>query len=54
MAWLTQKEVAAELKVSVKTLRNWRRAGKLPFARLGHRTIRISDSVLVKLRKENS
>lgn len=32
---LTEKEVAAQLKVSPATVRRWRRSGKLPFVKLG-------------------
>lgn len=39
--YYTQRELSALLGVGMKTLQYWRRAGKLRFIRLGHRTIRI-------------
>lgn len=38
---LTEKEVAKRLKVTTRTLQNWRRAGHAPKAiKLGERTVR--------------
>lgn len=41
---MTTKEVAKFLRVSVETLADWRREGKLKSMRLNHRTVRISRS----------
>lgn len=38
---MTQEEVAKFLRVTVDTLADWRREGKLKSFRLNHRTVRI-------------
>lgn len=45
----TQKEVAKRLRLSLKTIQNWRRDGKLQAIVLGHRTVRISESEVQRL-----
>jgi excisionase family DNA binding protein len=50
---LTQSEVCALLGISVKTLQVWRRQGKVLFARLGYRTIRIRQSQVLQLVRES-
>lgn len=43
---LTAAEVAAELRLNLRTVRNMMRSGKLPYIDLGHRTKRIKRSAL--------
>jgi excisionase family DNA binding protein len=49
---MTEKEVAEFLNVPIHYLRKLRYAGKIPFMRLGHNTIRLNpDRVLEALSK---
>jgi excisionase family DNA binding protein len=50
---LTQAQVCAVFGVSVKTLQRWRRMGRISFARLGHRTIRIRQSQILQIVRES-
>ncbi|MBM7279305.1 helix-turn-helix domain-containing protein [Gordonia rubripertincta] len=47
--WLTPAEVAAELKINVRTIREWIRAGRLKAEQLGPRTTRIRRAALSEL-----
>jgi excisionase family DNA binding protein len=49
---LTQKEVAAMLRVSLKTVQLLRRNHRLPFERYGHRTVRVRESALAQFKQE--
>ena len=49
---LTQAEVGAVFGVSRKTIQRWRKLGRIPFARLGYRTIRIRQSEILNLVRE--
>jgi excisionase family DNA binding protein len=52
---LDERELATYLKVSVLKVRKLRYAGKLPFIRLGHKSIRFRlSSVLAALEKLES
>jgi excisionase family DNA binding protein len=48
---LTTKQVAELLQVATDTVRRWRYAGKIPFVRLGHRTVRYRREDVQKLSK---
>ena len=50
---LTQAEVSEVLGISAKTVQRWRKEGKLMFSRLGHRTVRIHQSEVLKLLRED-
>lgn len=50
---MTQREVAAELKVSIKTLQVWRREGRIKFMNWGYRTIRFSSSEIEKFKQRH-
>lgn len=50
---MTQKEVASELRVSLKTLQRLRREKRLPFLRWGYRTIRFSSAEVEKFKERN-
>jgi excisionase family DNA binding protein len=47
----TQKQVAAELQVCVKTLQRMRRSGQLRFIQWGHRSIRIREEEVERLKR---
>lgn len=51
---LTQSEVCRQLRVSPKTLQLLRRARRIDYMRLGHRTIRFTRAAVEKFMKENS
>ena len=46
---LTEREAAAFLHVCPRGLINWRNAGRVPFLRIGGRTIRYRRASLVAL-----
>jgi excisionase family DNA binding protein len=49
---LTDKEVAEKLHVSVRSVIDWRNSGKLPFLRIGGRSIRYrAESIAALLEK---
>jgi excisionase family DNA binding protein len=48
---LTQREVAQELRISLKTLQRFRQAGKLKFMNWGYRTIRFSSAEIEKFKQ---
>lgn len=50
---MTQREVAAELKVSIKTLQVWRREGRIKFMNWGYRTIRFSSAEIEKFKQQH-
>ena len=50
---LTQKEAAERLTISLQALRHLRRARKLNFFRLGHRTVRIAESEIERYLARN-
>ncbi len=41
--WETRRELAARLQVSVKTVDNWRKAGKIPALKVG-RSVRFDPA----------
>jgi excisionase family DNA binding protein len=43
---LTQRQVAKRCNVTVESVRKWRRAGRLQFINLGHRSVRIEEQEL--------
>jgi len=47
--FLTQQEVCQLLRISRKTLQEWRRRGRIKFYRFGHRTIRFRHSAVLAL-----
>ena len=47
--WLTTSEVMGLLNVSRSTLDNWRKQGRLPAYRVGHRAVRYKYSELKEL-----
>lgn len=49
---MTQKEVAQKLRISLKTLQVWRKQGRIPFYRWGHRTIRFSSAEVEKFEEQ--
>lgn len=51
---MTQREVAQELKVSIKTLQVWRREGRIKFMNWGYRTIRFSSSEIEKFKQKHT
>jgi excisionase family DNA binding protein len=48
----TMEEVAKELRVHEQTVRRWVKAGKIKVIRLGHRTVRITDEELKRIKRE--
>jgi excisionase family DNA binding protein len=42
--YLTQAEVCSRLRISPKTLQQYRKQGRIPFRNFGHRSIRIRES----------
>ncbi len=52
MATFTIRQVAAELQVSERTVKNWIKQGKLKVLRLGHRTVRITEEELERIKRE--
>lgn len=54
-AFYTEKEVAALLRVGVKTLRNWRSRGEGPrFRKIGKRCVRYARRDLVDFINESA
>jgi excisionase family DNA binding protein len=49
--FLTVKEAAELLRVSVPTIRRWIASGRLPGVRLGARTLRVRRSSLARARR---
>ncbi len=52
MATFTIQEVARELQVHEDTVRRWVRQGKVKVIRLGHRTVRITEEELKRIKLE--
>ena len=52
MPTFTIKQVADELQVSVRTVKNWIAQEKLKVIRLGHRTVRITEEELERIKRE--
>ena len=46
---LTDKEVAEKLHASLRTVIDWRNSGKLPFLRIGGRSIRYRPESITAL-----
>ncbi len=51
MSLLTQREVANDLRVSLKTLQRLRREGQIRFMKWGYRTIRYSSGEVEKFKE---
>jgi excisionase family DNA binding protein len=47
--WVTQKEAAAYLKVSIQTIRKWSAEGRLVKSRLSYRNARISSASIERM-----
>jgi excisionase family DNA binding protein len=45
---LSYDQMAAELGIPVRTLREWVYAGVLPYLKLGHRTVKFQRSRVLK------
>ena len=52
MPTYTIQEVAKELRVHERTVKRWAEAGKIKVIRLGHRTIRVTDEELNRIKRE--
>jgi excisionase family DNA binding protein len=54
-AFINRKELAAQLGVSDRTIRNWQNQGLVPAVRIGKRTVRfcLSDVTAFLKRKGN-
>ena len=52
MPTFTMAQVAEELQVNVKTVKRWVKAGKIKVIRLGHRTVRITEEELNRIKRE--
>lgn len=52
MPTYTVQEVADDLKVHVETVKRWIRAGKVKAIHLGHRTVRITEEELNRIKRE--
>lgn len=52
MPTYTLEEVAIELKVHKETVRRWIKQGKVKVLRLGHRTVRITEEELERIKRE--
>jgi excisionase family DNA binding protein len=52
MPTYTIEQVAKELQVHSETVRRWIRQGKLKVMRLGHRTVRITEEELERVKRE--
>lgn len=48
----TIKQIAVELQVSDRTVRRWIAQGKIKVLRLGHRTVRITEEELERIKRE--
>jgi excisionase family DNA binding protein len=49
---VNSKQLAAELGQSLRTIRSWTQTRRIPFLRLGHRTVLFSpEKVLLALEK---
>jgi DNA-binding transcriptional MerR regulator len=55
-ALLDEKDLALELKVTTRTIRNYRQEGLIPFIRIGKRTLRydLADVVAFLKRRGGS
>lgn len=51
---LTQKEVASQLGISIKTLQRLRQEGQVKFLAWGHRTIRFSSTEIERFLSSKS
>jgi excisionase family DNA binding protein len=51
---LTQKQAAERLGVSVEWLRHRRYSGEVRAVKLGHRSVRISEAEVARLRRKGS
>ena len=51
-ALLDEKDLALELKVTTRTLRNYRQAGRIPFIRIGKRTLRYDLADVINFLKK--
>jgi excisionase family DNA binding protein len=52
MPTYTILQLAKELQVSIPTVRRWIKAGKVNVLRLGHRTVRITDEELGRIKRD--
>lgn len=52
MPTYTIREVADDLRVHEETVRRWIRSGRLKVIRLGHRTVRITEEELSRIKRE--
>ncbi len=51
-ALLDEKDLALELKVTTRTLRNYRQEGRIPFIRIGKRTLRYDLADVINFLKK--
>lgn len=52
MPTYTIKQVAEELQVGVTTVKRWIKEGKTKVLRFGHRTVRITEEELDRIKKQ--
>ncbi len=51
-ALLDEKDLALELKLTTRTLRNYRQEGRIPFIRIGKRTLRYDLADVINFLKK--
>ena len=51
-ALLDEKDLAFELKVTTRTVRNYRQEGRIPFIRIGKRTLRYDLADVINFLKK--
>jgi DNA-binding transcriptional MerR regulator len=51
-ALLDEKDLALELKVTTRTVRNYRQEGRIPFIRIGKRTLRYDLTDVINFLKK--
>ena len=51
-ALLDEKDLALELKVTTRTVRNYRQEGRIPYIRIGKRTLRYDLADVINFLKK--
>ncbi len=52
MPTFTIEQIAGELQVSIRTVKRWIKDGKINVVRLGHRTVRVTEEELTRIKRE--
>ena len=51
-SFLDEKDLALELKVTTRTVRNYRQEGRIPYIRIGKRTLRYDLTDVINFLKK--